>query len=386
MRHACTILLVSSLVLAAACGGQSSNATGTAGGTPTGSTTTAGTGGSPTDDLPPPTLRSDVTPVTSTDQAKPGVFIPPFLDCRDPLPGEVGQGPDGKVCTHVAISGCTEPGKNFADYASCDVVKTQRPFWQTPPAKQPDPNDPRLQDANFMGELAWVTQQIEACGCVCCHDSSRNGGKAGEWDIHLGPIWTDTLSDSGLALFTGLADSSALGAYPASDNHGFDRSVTGVPSDDTTRMQKFFLAELARRGITEEQAKQVPPFGGPVYALLHSTPQPCNESQGIDPDGTVNWTGGAARYVYVLEADAANPGVPPNLDLPEGTLWRLDVLASADAVASGLRYGTTPPGSFQAYPETSTAPKLVHGKTYHLVALWDMGLAPTNCLFTYQGN
>lgn len=58
-------------------------------------------------------LRADVEPVRSAADALPGVFIPPFVDCRQPLAGEKGEGPGGKVCTNVAISGCTEPGKYF---------------------------------------------------------------------------------------------------------------------------------------------------------------------------------------------------------------------------------------------------------------------------------
>lgn len=382
MRHAPAILLISSLSVAAACGG-SDPAGNTGGGGAGASTTTTGGAGGGTTELPPPTLRSDVTPVTSKAQAKSGVFIPPFFECRDPLPGETGEGPNGQVCTHNAISGCTEPGKSFAKYASCEVVKTQRPFFPKPPAGTSAPDDPRLSDPAFMSELGWVTQQVEASGCVCCHDSTLSAGKAGEWDIAAAGIWTDSISDSGLALFTGLADSSVLGAYPAADNHGFDRTATGLPTTDTDRMKAFFMAELERRGITAEEAAATPPFGGPIYAAMIAVPKPCANEQGVAADGTVSWFGGPARYVYILEEGSKNPGVPPNLDLPEGVLWRLDVLASADAVDSGLVYGTTPAGSFQAYPETSAAPKLVPGKTYQIVSMWDVGLPSTNCLFTY---
>jgi hypothetical protein len=204
-------------------------------------------------------------------------------------------------------------------------------------------------------------------------------------DIRKEAIWTDTVPDSGIALFTGLADSSVLGAYPAAQNHGFDRSITGLPSTDPARMKAFFLAELARREITEDQAKAVPPFGGPIYANSIAKPTACDASEGVLPDGTVGWWGGSARYLYVLEESAKNPGVPPNLDLPEGTLWRLDVLASANPVDSGVRYGTTPEGTFQYWPEKTPAPKLTKGKTYHFVALRDVGLLMSNCLFTYAG-
>jgi hypothetical protein len=127
----------------------------------------------------------------------------------------------------------------------------------------------------------------------------------------------------------------------------------------------------------------VPPFGGPIYANSIAVPEPCEADQGIDEDGVVHWTGGPARYLYVLEDGSDNPGVPPNLDTPKGTLWKLDVLASAAALGSGIEYGTTPDGSFQALPETKRAPALDEGSTYHLVALFDVGVPVTSCLFTY---
>ncbi|HEX5659152.1 MAG TPA: hypothetical protein VFX59_18290, partial [Polyangiales bacterium] len=77
------------------------------------------------------------------------------------------------------------------------------------------------------------------------------------------------------------------------------------------------------------------------------------------------------------------PGVPPNLDLPEGTLFRLDVLASQPAVASGLAYGSTPAGSFQYAPPSARAGELVQGTRYHLYVLKDVGVPLANCLFTF---
>jgi len=330
------------------------------------------------------TLRAAVQPVRRVEDAHAKVFIPPYRDCREPLEGETGDGPNGQVCTQVAISGCTEPGKYFPDYGSCDVVRTQRPFWPRPPAAEPRADDPRLNDADFMRELAWVTEQVAACGCVCCHDSTANAGQAGQWDIRRGPIWLDTLSDSGLALFVGLADSSVLGAYPRADNFGFDRTATGLPTDDTPRMKAFLERELTRRGISAEQAAAVPPFGGPIYENQVRKPGACKEAgHGIAADGRVIFQGGPARYVYVLSPGSQNPGVPPNLDLPLGTLWRLDVLASADALVSGLVYGTTPTGSFQAFPEQAGAPALELGQPYQLTVLRDVGVPIANCVFNF---
>jgi hypothetical protein len=325
--------------------------------------------------------RRDVAPVTRVDEALPGVFIPPFEDCREPAAGDSATRGDGKVCTNVAISGCTEEGKVFARYASCEVVRRQRPYWPAPPAKTPAKDDPRLTDSAYLAEADWARAQVEASGCSCCHDSRVVA--ASQWDIALGPLWLDSLSDTGLALFAGLADSSVLGAYPAADNFGFDRDQTGIPSTDSARMRRFMSRELTRRGLSEAWARAVPPFGGPIYANSVKQPEPCRAGQGVAPDGSVRWTGAAARYVYVLEQGSKNPGVPPNLDLPDGTLWRLDVLPSEQPLASGLRFGTTPAGSFQSHPESRPADPLTEGETYQLVVLQDVGLPLANCLFEF---
>lgn len=335
-------------------------------------------------EAPPLVLASEVEPITSVEDALPMVFIPPYLDCRDPLPSDQpGTGLDGKVCTHVSIAGCTEEGKYYADYADCDVVRTQRPFWSSDPANEPKTDDPRLKDDAFMQELAWVTEQLEASGCVCCHDSKETEVQAAQWDIRLGPIWTDTISERGLALFTGVVDSRALGAYPADQNNGFDRSDTGVPTTDIPRMKAFFQAELARRGVAEADLQDVEPFGGPVYRSLTEPPTPCEKGEGVAADGSMNLGEFPARYVYVLAQGSDNPGVPPDLDLPAGTLWRLDVRPDQPPVMSGIRYGQTPAGTFQTVPGKGQAPALEEGKTYQLYVLYDVGVKSTNCLFKY---
>ena len=326
--------------------------------------------------------RSDVAPVTRVEDAKSGVFIPPYLDCRAPLAGSSTDAPGGQVCTNVAISGATEPDKAFASYASCGVVITQRPYWPRPPAKLPNASDPRLDDPAYATEVAWARAQVAATGCACCHDNRISPRGASQWDISSVGNWLDTVSDSGMALFAGLADSSVLGAYPPSENHGFDRTSVGLPSTDPERMKRLVLAELAHRGISEQQARAVPPFGGPIYDNAVRPPTAC-AGQGIDPESRVVFRGGKARYVYVLEAGSKNPGVPPNLDRPEGTLWRIDVLPSAEALESGFRYGTTPEGSFQSIPESHPAPPLERGKTYQFTALRDVGVTITNCLFPF---
>jgi hypothetical protein len=322
------------------------------------------------------TYRSEVSPVTRVEDALPGVVIPPFQRCA--------PGPDGaELCTWVSIAGATAPGERFADRADCAVVRTQRPYFARPPAGTTRPGDPRLSDAAFMADLAWARDQLRSTGCACCHDSVTGGVAPSQWDIGAEGIWLDTITDSGLALFSGLADSSVLGAYPRDQNHGFDREATGVPTTDTARMRRISIAELARRGLSEAQAAAVPPFGGPIYQNQVRVPEACGPGAGIDPEGKVHFPWGEARYVYVLEQGSKNPGVPPNLDRPAGTLWRLDVLASRPGLASGLAYGRTPPGSFQDLPAASPAPALVRGRTYQLAVLFDVGFPIVNCLFTF---
>jgi len=328
------------------------------------------------------TYQGDVTPVTRAEDAQAGVFVPPFRSCTPPLDGKPGSGPDGTVCANVAISGAVEEGRYFPDYASCDVVVTQRPYHPAAPAAATDPNDPRLADESFMAELAWAREQLGSTGCACCHDS-RSGRLSAQWDIAADGIWLDSLSDTGLALFTGLADSSVLGAYPAAENFGFDRNQVGVPTTDVPRMRKLMLDELARRQLTEDWARNVPAFGGPIYSNFVAKPKPCTAGEGVDADGVVHFPQ-SARYVYVMEANTQNPGVPPNLDLPAGTLWRLDVLPSDDPISAGFRYGTTPPGSFQHTPASTPAPPLFFGKTYHFVVVPLVGLTSVNCTFELQ--
>lgn len=341
----------------------------------------------PDAEVPAPLVRhrGDVVAVTSTDQALPGVVIPPFLDCRAPKDGKPGQGEGGKVCTHVGIAAATEPGRYFPDYASCAVVRTQRPYWAKEPASTPKKDDPRLADEKFVAELAWVTEQVRATACTCCHDKKQAPDGASSWDIALEPIWTDSISDRGLALFTGAMDSTILGAYPAADNHGFERVTTGMPSTDGARMKAFFVAEAKRRGLSDEKLKSFEPFGASLYDNWKKTPLPCANGEGVDASGLLRWSGPRARYVYVLKPGSLNPATFPNLDTPAGTLFRLDVLASAPPLDRGFAYGTTPEGSFLAVPETGSAPKLERGQTYQLWVGQDVALPITNCLFTYQG-
>lgn len=386
-----------SLVFSAACGESDASMAGPEGSTPAGpvgdGAGSSDVDGDSGDALNTPSTEDDSTASQVDYLAIPseyedvpqGVFIPAYLDCREPMDGDSTEADEGLVCTETSISGCTEPGKYYADYASCGVVQTQRPFWRVEPDEMPSDDDPRLNDAEFMGELAWVTEQVEACACVCCHDSDVSGAPAGGWDIRVDPIWTDTIDDTGVAMLAGLAESGAFGAYPPEANHGFDRSVTGLPTTDIERMRTFFLAELDRRGLSQEWAAAVPDFGGPLVFNALDEPDPCDEGLGVDAQGMVTWKGGNARYVWVLENGSLNPGVPPNLDVPDGTLWKLDVSPLAEAVSSGILYGEQPDGAAQSMPILGPAPELTPNETYQLYVLRDVGLPITNCLFTAEG-
>ena len=101
----------------------------------------------------------------------------------------------------------------------------------------------------------------------------------------------------------------------------------------------------------------------------------------MDDDGNLIWTGGEARYLYVLSADAANPGLPPNLDLPDGTQWRADVLYDVDPFPSGVAYGVLPVGALQRHPESGDPAGLVSGQQYYLYVLRDVVLPIARCLF-----
>lgn len=310
-------------------------------------------------------------------------FIPPFETCREPLDGEPAGQSDGLVCTQNAIQGCTEEGRAYEDYADCSVVRSQRPYYAVPVTPDTPSDDARLTDPAFQREFAWVNEQIEATACVCCHSADAAPDGASIWDIRSQGIWIDTISDNGLAMLAGLADSRSFGAFEPEDNNGFSRDITGVPTTDPDRMRAFLIGELRRRGVDVERG-EFAPFGGPLYDQLMFEPGRCEDGVGVGPDGMVRWNG-EARYVYVLEAGSQNPGVPPNLDLPDGTIWRIDASPGAPRLGGELAYGAVPEGAEQAFPEVGSAPALTPGGDYYLYVLYDVALPVTRCVFTYGG-
>ena len=319
-----------------------------------------------------------------SDEPLDGVFIQPYELCQPPVEGDTVPSEDGEVCTNVAISGSTEEGRLFVDYASCDVVLTQRPYWESDPFGETPENNPRLSDSDYMREVEWLGSQVRSSGCICCHDSAPGQRTGAVWDVGADGIWLDALSDQGLAILAGKVPSQILGAYPPEDNNGFDRYTTGFPTTDITRATAFLNKELERRGIGDEKIAEMESFGDFLLAVLEEESVPCETGEGIDADGTVRWTGAGARYVYVMTPDAKNPGVPPNLDNPDGTLWRLDMKNNYQPLSSGISYGSLPEGSYQVTPETGEPPALEKGKTYKLYVLKDILQPRANCTFTAQ--
>lgn len=309
-------------------------------------------------------------------------FEPPQKVCLDPLPGEpAGAGPDGQVCTWEAISASTEEGRHFTDYASCEPIYTQRPYWTADVTADTPADDPRYGDAAWQAEYSWITEQVEASACVCCHSSAVAPSGPSGWFLEADGLWVDTLDDDGMAMLAGWIDSTAFGAYDPADNNGFAREITGLPSTDPLRTKAFFESELARRGRTESEFATAPAFGGPLADQLTYEPGACGEGIGVDAEGLLRWAGGPARYVYVLAADAENPGVPPNLDTPAGTVWRVDVPPASEALVSGLRYGAEPEGAVQVVPPVGGPDPLLSGQAYYLYVLFDIAQPLTRCLF-----
>jgi hypothetical protein len=174
------------------------------------------------------------------------------LVCVDPQPGEPpGQSEGGKVCTWESLNGCTELGRNYADYVSCEPAYEARGYYPAPPAPESAP-DPRMQDPAYAAEVAWVKAQTEACSCVCCHQGSRTPAGAAIWDTELDGNFLNSFTPWGLAFMAGFVDSSILGYRPAEENNGFSRETTGMPTQDPERVLKFFTEELAHRGYTPE--------------------------------------------------------------------------------------------------------------------------------------
>ncbi|MGH1348131.1 MAG: hypothetical protein ACRBN8_41630 [Nannocystales bacterium] len=313
------------------------------------------------------------------------VYVQPSLQCRPPLAGEPdGASPGGDVCTWESIAGATEEGRRFRDYASCEVVRTQRPYYPVPPAATYGEPDSRMEDPSYVSELDWVRAQIDASGCSCCHSSDAPEGPV-RWSVDRPGQWVSAMNDRDVAALADWLDTSMFGRYPPALNNGFTREF-GLPSTDPARAVAFFEDELARRGLQRSDFADEPPTGGPLLEQAAFVPGACGPEEGVTSDGAVLWSGGPARYLYVLRPGSDNPTVPPNLDLPEGTLWRIDVPHAGVPVEPGaVQFGVVPDGLSQRHPSQGAPAALVAGEDYYLYVARDVVQPITRCLFTYEG-
>lgn len=311
----------------------------------------------------------------------------PEQTCREPKAGEgPGASDGGQVCTWSMISGATEEGRDFRDYGDCDAVRTQRPYYGAPTNTGADQADPRMDDSTYVTEQQWVKSQITSAACVCCHSTAAPQGTS-NWFVESGPNFLNSFYDRGLAMGAGWIDTVGFGAYPPEQNNGFGRATPAnpnhsiFPTTDDARMRAFFEGELAHRGRTRADFADQTMGAGPLDAQRAYQPTACEAGQGIDADGTVRWVGGNARYLYVMHEGTQSPGVPPNLDTPEGTMWRVDLPFTAQTLIEPgtVMYGETPAG---ALPRVAPTEGLISGQRYYLYVLQDIAIPITRCLFT----
>jgi hypothetical protein len=317
-------------------------------------------------------------------------FQQPYLTCKAPMPGEpAGRGEQGQVCTWSAISAATEEGRDFSDYGDCNTVRTQRPYYPAPASPDANKADPRMDDAAYAAEVQWVKQQVQATACVCCHTTRAPQGTS-NWFLESGPNFANSFLPRGLAMGAGWINTTTFGAYPPEQNNGFTRATPTNPghsifvTTDDARMRRFFAGELAHRGLTQADFAGQTYGVGPLDEQYSFKPKACENGEGVGADGTITWAGSPARYLYVLAADSNSPGVPPNLDLPIGTQWRLDVpWMNGTPMASGsVKYGVLPEGQVQQAPAEGAPTPLTSGQTYYLYVMQDIALPVTRCLFT----
>ena len=313
------------------------------------------------------------------------VLIMPYEECSEPFEGDEEFATDGEICVNVFISGAAPFGTRFSDYGDCDSVRTNRPTGNYPIPNNSTEDDPRLEDPQYVEDLAWTKKQHESTACSCCHSSSITND-IGMYDIDSGVIWTDSLTDRGLAIMSGDLDSSILGHFEPEDNHGFVRENIGAPTTDFERWQSFFRQELEYRGVTAEDVENMFPLGGWLLDNQVDPGRDCiTDFERVDQDGTLYWANSDVRYIYVMELGSDNPGLPPSYDLPESVIWRIDVNHTSAPLKSGqVKYGVVPEGAKQTFPTAGEPDSLEVGKEYRLWLLTDMGLpVHTHCRFTY---
>lgn len=319
-----------------------------------------------------------------------GAFTEPKKVCLLPAQGEpAGHSDGGMVCMWESIHGATEEGRSFRKDANCDNSRSGRPYYPKDPDARFGQPDPRRSDPAYLAEEAWVRSQINAASCVCCHSAAAPNGAASLFDIDKEGSLANQLTDRGIGQGAGVVNSIPLGAFPPDVNNGFSKADLVHPDDsiflttDRARMKAFWQRELEYRGLTAASFVGVPDGFGPLSEQFYFQPGACEGSEGIAADGTITWGKGRARYVYVMSATSRAPTVFPNLDLPEGTLWRVDVPPTGTPLVSGsVKYGVVPEGTSQRFPVAGAPATLESGKQYFLYVTADQMLPITRCLIT----
>ena len=305
-------------------------------------------------------------------------------------PGENGE---DTLCVWQHAQGCVPGEKVYTEFGSCEAAATTSAAFYKFPGYKYESDASLLNQEEYQAEAKWAKDQVRACGCMCCHDSKMGleEGFATAFDVAAEGVWTDTMTDFGLATAAGLVDTTLLGgSFLAEENHGFDRFLSIFPTDDEERMAAFFLSELKRRGLDDADIQEVVDsaplrFAG-LWTNFYRETEPCEAGIGIDPEGVIHWTAEAdARFIYVLVEGSDNVGEPPGLDMPEGIVWRMDTSREYEPHPTGsITYGVSPEGAFTRVPSDGEAPALVEGTTYKLVVLKDFGPSHlTNCSFVF---
>lgn len=319
-------------------------------------------------------------------------FREPNHKCFMPAAGEAaGHSDGGMICVWEGIHGATEEGRSFRKDANCDESRSGRPYYPKAPGPRVDEADARRSDPAYLAEEAWVKSQINAASCVCCHaaGASPNGAPA-IFDTDREGSFANQLTDRGVAQGAGVVSTVPLGAWPSELNNGFAKSNLAHPdwsvflSTDPARMKAFWQKEMEHRGLTAADLVGVPDGLGPLSEQFYFQPQACTDGSSIGADGTLTWGKGRARYVYVMEATSRSPTVFPNLDLPEGTLWRIDLSPDSEQVmVSGtVKYGQLPTDATQKFPVAGAPAALQSGKQYFLYVTADQMLPISRCLVT----
>ena len=313
----------------------------------------------------------------------------PYTTCvpGDEAPSGAVLDEAGQLCTYDHFNASVPEGMRYTDLHTCDAAFSQGPPWFAAPQRVYESPAALLDDPAYVAELQWVAGQVEASGCGCCHAAATGSGHTSGFDMSAPGVWTDTMTNSQLAMAGGrFPEHRLFGYFDPAENQGFDRSQPLFPTTDPARLNAFFEAELARRGGTQADIDEAQAQFNALFGALFEPVSPCVDPYEGIVEGRLTWNGDAVRQIYVLEEGADTPAFTPNLDLPAGTLWAVYVNNDANPIPTGsLALGEVPDGAVQRIPADGSLPALVDGQTYRLLATEDiMQGRVLNCTFTHR--